>query len=79
MKADKAAAVVAYEVSEDEQLRLEIQFKEEALGVSPIRIQNNVIFDPDQDESLRAPSKLAQNNVKTSSPFSKIMLDRNEK
>jgi len=38
VKPDKALGVVKYEVSEDEQLRLEIQFKEEALGVSPIRI-----------------------------------------
>ena len=47
--------------------------------MSPIRVQNNVLFDPDQDESLRAPAKLYGNNVKSSSPFSKVMLDHNEK
>ena len=47
VKPEKALGIVKYEVSEDESLRLEIQFKEEAHGVSPIRIQNNVIFDPD--------------------------------
>lgn len=79
LKTDKALGLVKYEVSEDEQIRLEIQFKEEAHGVSPIRVQNNVLFDPDQDESLRAPSKPQANNVKSSSPFSKVLLDRNDK
>lgn len=50
--------VVHFNVSQEDSLKLQIQFTSENYGVSPIRIRN--VFESDQTESLRAPRPMNQ-------------------
>jgi hypothetical protein len=71
----KAEGVVKLQVSEEEGLRLRMQYSNDSYGVSPTRVENNFFENDHQGESLRAPHLMNRFNMNINSP----MVQQNER